>query len=230
MSFAADNANITSAEFGNAYGHLQPHSYPELLDLDNTSDLRPIALSLLTSYMGSTLENGGLIASARVPRGFSVFTAASDTDYYTALASLTRSTFDGPLRTGSYVWWLPTEVQDKDFKHAEVNRRIYDETTLWVSTVRDDPTQTVRVRAVQVVEFLTSSPTYTVGISNFDPDLPLLLRFMMTRLPAATENDLHDKLKGFLKKGWKKLKSELRKPETWKQIAEVTEMLLPVLM
>ena len=93
--------------------------------------------------------------------------------------------------------------------------------------IRDDPTQTVRIKAVQVVEFLTSSPTYTIAVSNWDQDLPKLLRFMMARLPAATENDLHDFLKSALGKGWKEVKKQASNPDNWMKAAEFA---LPLLL
>jgi hypothetical protein len=210
-----------------AYGHLVGLDYPELLQLDSTSDLRCTAMAVLVSYMGSELDNGGLIAQARLPRGFSLFEVSSTTDYVTAFAALTRENHDNALKHGAYCWWMPMEAQDKDFVHSARTRSFHDETTLWFSMVRDSPSQTVRVRATQIVEFLTSNPTYTIRPPGWDPDLPLVLRHLQTHLPAATENDLHDRLKAQVWRALNKVKGVLRDPSTYARAAEV---LVPLLL
>jgi hypothetical protein len=210
----------TSVEIpANAYGHLFGHDYDELLDLDNTSDIRCGALSLLATFMGSSLENGGLIAGARIPRGVRVWDLSTTTDFYTAMTRLTRDSKDFPLKKGCYTWWLPAESQDKDFTHASERRQIYDETTLWMTMVRDDPLQTVRIKAVQVVEFLTSLPTYSIATSISDVHLSDQLSLASAKLPAVTENDLHDWLKSTAGKAFKALNRELRSPAFWESLA-----------
>jgi hypothetical protein len=203
----------------NCYGHLYANDYVELLSLDNTSDVRCAALSLLSTFMGSTLDNGGLICGARIPRGVRVWDLSDETSIYNALTRLTRDSSDFPLKQGCYTWWLPTEAQDKDFVHAATRRRVYDETSLWMTMVRDDPTQTVRIKAVQIVEFLTSLPTYTIATSMADPRLSDLLSAASAKLPAVTENDLHNWLRSKAGKAFKMFEKEMKDPKFWARAA-----------
>lgn len=83
--------------------------------------IRPVAMSVLASYNGPLLTNGGQIAMARIPSD------AMSTNYFTnspgapgafrtwnVIANLNQHNYDGPLNKGAYGFWSQEDVRDYD--------------------------------------------------------------------------------------------------------------------
>lgn len=81
--------------------------------------IRPVAMSVLASYNGPLLTNGGQIAMARIPSD------ASKTNFFTnspgapgafrtwnVIANLNEHNYDGPLNKGAYGFWSQEDVLD----------------------------------------------------------------------------------------------------------------------
>jgi len=67
---------------------------------------RVVAMSALTTYRGSDLDNGGQIAATLFPGG----EAPSITDLYTYdQVSQSPCAYDGALKTGAYTFWKPSD-------------------------------------------------------------------------------------------------------------------------
>lgn len=81
--------------------------------------IRPVAMSVLASYNGPLLTNGGQIAMARIPSD------AAKTNFFTnspgapgafrtwnVIANLNEHNYDGPLNKGAYGFWSQEDVLD----------------------------------------------------------------------------------------------------------------------
>lgn len=84
--------------------------------------IRPVAMSVLTTYNGPLLQNGGQIASALVPSkalDSNFFTNAPDNPgalrSWNTIASLNEAVHDGPLNKGAYTWWTQEDNADYEF-------------------------------------------------------------------------------------------------------------------
>jgi hypothetical protein len=81
--------------------------------------LRPTGCSVLATYTGPLLTNGGNIAAAFVPGG-AVNSQYFITNSVTALGSIATwnnlaslaGAYNGPIKDGAYVWWSPTSLGD----------------------------------------------------------------------------------------------------------------------
>lgn len=86
------------------------------IDYGAIKKMRPLAMSVLTSFTSSTLNNGGNIASAVVPGDSlndNVFINNSMKNWlnWTQLASLIGS-YSGRVSEGNYTWWAPQSPAD----------------------------------------------------------------------------------------------------------------------
>lgn len=156
---------------------------------------RITAQDVLVTYMGSDLSNGGVVASARTPYSWS-----PSSDVYDSITQLPYDSYDGPLKTGTHVHWLPATIDDITPK----NRGTVD----WPSSKmiiygrQDDLAnkQSVRLIVTTIIEFYSDVPIY--GQMSFCPppsQVGLLLYWMGRNIPAATSNDSHwEKLKKFI--------------------------------
>jgi len=94
---------------------------------------RPVACSVLTTYTGPTLLDGGNIAGAFLPAG-AVRSQFFNTNFNSAIGNLSswenvagvKGSFTCPLVKGNYSWYQPTALSDYDmFTPAEANAHDY---------------------------------------------------------------------------------------------------------
>jgi len=84
-------------------------------------EMRPVSMSVLCTYMGTTLNNGGQIAAAYVPSDFiqSNYYANAENQYGQAQNFETiqclEGNYNGPLKDGCYAWWSPYTNVDLAF-------------------------------------------------------------------------------------------------------------------
>lgn len=209
---AADTSLIRFPPYSSM--HFTVDDWSDLNELTATSAERVTALSCLLTYMGSSLQNGGVIAGARLATGITV-QDAPDGDIYSYLASLPFYSADYALKDGAYAWWAPDSEEEQFFtpyNQPPMNTRA--KTSLWFAANRDDISQTLRARVVMGIETITRARTYNARIGPVNPNYSLLLALAKT-LPAVTENPLHNVLGNM----WGGFKDLLGKRSTWDKIA-----------
>lgn len=156
---------------------------------------RITAQDVLITYMGSDYANGGVIASARVPDTWS-----PSADYYDAITQLPYDSYNGPLKVGTHVHWLPASVDELTPKLVFQTPDVVNK--LIVYGRQDDLVnkQSVRMMVTTIIEFYSDVPIY--GAMKFcapPTNVGLLIYWLGMHVPAATSNDGHlDKLKKFL--------------------------------
>ena len=190
----------------------------QLVGLNLTNSIRPAALSGLVTWMGSTLENGGNIAVARLPAGQCISLAPSG-DYYGFLSQLPVYAGDYPLKEGSYAWWCPDSEQEYFFQpygdyRGDVLREVQ---TLVFSMRRDEVNQTVRFRLDANFEALTRSVQYVTEVGPTSPEFPRMLAIAKT-MPAVSINEKHE---GIFKRLFSRAKSWLSNPTNWQKLLRV---------
>lgn len=195
----------------------QTKSFDALVSMSETYKARCTALSVLTTYQGSDLNNGGQISSARLPTGAGISDAPLG-DVYDYLASLPAYAGDYALKEGSYVWWLPDSLAEYDFKpYRETN--LFNSSSLVTAVSRKiaDDGETIRIRIAGHFETLTRSQQYHTEVTSYNPMLPEMIALAKT-LPAVTCNPEHV---GFFTRMWRKFKDAVSNPSNWIKAAEV---------
>lgn len=174
-------------------------------DFGPVSQIRPLAMSCLASYMGTTLQDGGMIAAGYVPGGtldsnyFTTANGAGSLGNFTSWENLSLSpnSYNGPLRDGAYVWWSPEDVVDTQMLKPSLSAA-HEFPSLIVSgqfnpnaATLDAAVPVVRLEIVTVYEFVTNLQLYEVSScvgSAADMDLANKL---LVGQPHAMTNKLH---------------------------------------
>jgi hypothetical protein len=210
-AFDADNPPIIQLPATSAC-HYILRDFDQLVGMQQTTNERPAALAGLVTWMGSTLENGGNIAAARLPMGMTPLKAPGG-DYYGYLSQLPIYASDFPLKDGAYAWWAPDSEQEYFFTEYLNTRSTDLELTscLAFAMRRDQPSQTVRFRADANFETQTRSVQYASAVGATNAQFPRALE-IAKMFPAVTINDDHISL---LSKKWKEALGKLKNPANW---------------
>jgi hypothetical protein len=191
---------------------------PELDELNETLTERPSALSGLITYVGSTLQDGGQVAAARLGMGLGPFTAPRG-DVFTYLASLPFYSDDFALREGVYSWWLPDSIQEHFYKPYRTPRTTILQTDqiLHFAMHRDNPNQAVRLKSVHGIEVITRSRLYASAPGASNPSYEVMIG-ALKHVPAVTINSKH---KGILSRIFGSIKSWVSKPSNWANLLRI---------
>jgi hypothetical protein len=188
---------------------------PEMGELSETLSERTTALTGLITYMGSTLQDGGQVAAARLGMGLSPLRSPHG-DTYTYLASLPFYNDDFALRDGAYCWWLPDSIQEHFYCPYRNPRSddLEENAVLQFALLRDNPNQSVRLKVVQNLEVITRSRLYTSVSGPNNPAYGTIVSAVKS-VPAVTINTSH---LGFLGKALSAVKSWVSKPQNWRKL------------
>lgn len=215
-------------------------------DLNSAAALIPninqaivVAQSMLCTFEGATLSNGGVIAAARLPGDtqIGITNNASNTwdGIYNYLASLPYHNYDGPVKTGAYAWYLGDDERDYFYNPAGQLFNL-DKPYLVSFFTTDDTTDAnvVRIKVVTIVQFTTGNTVYSQSPSPYAAD-NALMHYMLSNIPGAFSNAGHmDGLRGALRKagaGVSKVVSDPRfKKYASSAIGMISKMLLTGLM
>lgn len=184
------------------------------------------AQSLLITFEGSTLNNGGQLAIARIPGDSSVGigTGQQFNDWYSWIASLSDNNHDGPIKMGGYCWYLSQDERGYfyrnigDLAQAELPYMVAEFTTDDNSETNSIPV--ARVKVVSVIQFVTNSSVYSKAPAPYIGDDERKIRWILSNTPAAFENGSHiSQLKGLLGALGNRAMSVISNPRTYKALA-----------
>lgn len=176
----------------NSYTHFELRNADSLTGLNEnrTSSFRPTAGSLLITYQGSDLKNGGNVAVLRSRAGAVPKPVAGD--FYKYIMSVPDNHYQGQLKDGAYVWWHSTTQADYDFRAiSDFGLGDLRNRTILIATVKQDQRdQSVRLLFTNCIEFQTENPLYSAQISDGNYLLSMAAA-ILSALPAASENPVH---------------------------------------
>lgn len=197
-----------------------------LADVSQMRYFKIVAQELLVSYMGSTLNNGGVVAAARVSGNWAP--QASVGDAYDNISRIPYDSYDGRIESGAHVHYTPQSITDTEPQYVGLSlpepRR-----KLVVGGRLDDSTQSLRIRVVTVIEYFSDAQSY--GEMGYGPpwaDFDVYMAIMDAIIPAASSNDDHLKkirrgVKRLLSKGAASAGSwaleQARNPANWAKLA-----------
>jgi len=193
-----------------------------------------VAQSLLLTYQGSTLNDTGSLAVARVPPKTIIGKSSSEIDsdtWYQFIASLPYNNHDGATRSGGYSWLL--KVDEEGYFYKNIDSEDYSNVDYmcaeWssVGTGDGDNGQPVRIRVDSICQFTTNSTVYAQAPSMYIGQDIEHIRFLLSNIPAAYENNTHiEQLKAMLKKIASSVVGVLKNPNTYTTAAQIAAMLL----
>jgi hypothetical protein len=172
-----------------------------LTGIDQLRAYRVAGQSVLLTYTGSQLNNGGEIAIARVSAAWAPQPGQT---VYEAILKLPKSRrYSGPVRNGAHCFWVPETVEDFEPKLYGADYGAYDKPTFKIvaAGALDDPTESIMLQLETIVEFSTDAPSYA-SVDYAPPwdsfDKALLL---VASINPCGENSKHIvKIKKFLER------------------------------
>lgn len=220
------NAGATLVALG-----VQSKEY-DLQTLAGVSKLRAyriVGQSLLLTYTGSMLDNGGDIAIARVS---TAWTPDVGTSVYDSIMKLPKTRrYSGRVSKGAHCYWCPETVEDFEPKLYGAGYQALEKPSLKIVAAGslDDPNESILLQLETIVEFQSDEPSYASVAyappwNSFDIALQLL-----ARANPCGENPSHlKKIRKFLQKEVKEfIQYGIDNPAA---IAGVVAKVLPLLL
>lgn len=191
-----------------------------------------LAQSLLCTHVGSTLQDGGVIATARVPGDTAVGekseagsdSAAGGNPHYNWIASLANNRYEGKVKNGSYSFYLG------DDETAYFYRPVQDEVDnlpylISAFSTTDTAATVVRIKIISHIQFKSNSNVYAQLPSPYMKDVNLLPHLLSIVCSSYSNEDHKKSLKDTLKSIGKTVGKALINPKTWMTVAEVLALL-----
>lgn len=199
--------------------------------VDSATQAFVLAQSLLITAEMSDLNNGGVLAIARVPGATVVGEGDDEVDFntwYEWIASLPYNAYDGAVKNGGYCWYLPED--ETGFFYRPLDTYFGKELPYMVSefTVSDNTeASVVRIKVATIVQFTTNSSIYDCRPSCYVSEMAFM-HHVLSLVQAAYSNDGH---KTGLKAGLKKVSGAvvrlLKNPKTYTTVAQIAKVLGP---
>lgn len=198
--------------------------------LDTAEQYTVTSQSLLLTYEGSSLNDNGALAIARIPGDSPVgnkggiCTASS---WYQFIASLQRNKYEGATKHGGYAFYLGED--ERSYFYRPVELLGFGTYPYLAAEFTTDPTtpQVVRIKVSTVVQFTTNSNIYDQKPSCWLGEDYRMIMYILSNINAAYDNPGHRaKLSAALKKMGAKVVSLLKNPKTYATLGSVIATLL----
>ena len=155
---------------------------------------RVVAQSLLLSFQGDTLHDGGQIAGHRSeggkdPEDLGWFVY----DNVSSIPVNCGSTKEGVLKTGLYGFWQGADSSDYDYKDPTFVNEGELPCLIIAGKTDRDTSVTLRARVVTVVEWMTAKSYIPTSPSPVDPQAILMTKKVLQQFPVWHENPNHKK-------------------------------------
>lgn len=169
------------------------------------------SMSLLTSYLGSDLQNGGMIGAKLCSGGTPAIQEqnTNTTGFSWTLTGLTDTSESygvAPIKDGAYTYWLP-----KDERDLHLNDRSWDgfrsaqivhigAVAPTVGTTAVYPSNVIRCRFIVCYECTTATTIVPVMNTPCNPKLLEQLKKAIDNkdIPTSTANDLHEEIRKWI--------------------------------
>ena len=196
---------------------------------DSSEQFVVSAQSLLLTYEGSDLQNGGQLAIARLPAGswVGLNSGIVCNNWYDYISNLSRNSYNGGTKTGGYCFYLGQD--DRSYFYRAISSLTFDEHPYMVAewTSNGAPTQPVRIMVTTQVQYTTNNNIYDQQPSDYIGDEYCKLLHVLSCINAAYDNPGHrKKLTDALKKIGGNALKVMKKPENWVKAFELASMLM----
>lgn len=187
-----------------------------------------VSQSLLATFEGSSLNNAGQLAIARVPprtrMGIVGDGVASVDNWYQYISDLPLNNYNGPTKKGGYSWYLSTDEEGYFYHEANKNINISDSYIVLEATTSDLTNTALRYMVNTIVQFCTNSTAFNQAPSEFIGQDIEHIRHMLSNIPASYENPTHrDQLTRMLRNVGQKVWTLAKNPDTYRKIGDAVK-------
>lgn len=188
-----------------------------------------MAQSLLVTSQMSSNNNSGQCSTARLPGGSKLMEkSAVQVSPYEWLASLPYNSYNGPVKNGSYTFYLPDD--ERGYQYQQLGAvPIKGLPYLVAAYFAPDDAHSIRIQVDTIVQFTTNASLYQLGPSPQLSDLNRV-HYLLSALQASYTNDGHiEGLKRHLANLGGRVKEELLKPSNWARAGKAVMKYGPML-
>lgn len=190
---------------------------------------------LLTAEM-SDINNGGMLAVARIPAGSPIGMDSTQNpgsintnNWYEWISSLTNNNYDGAVKDGGYAWYLGED--ETAYFYRPIDNYFSKELPYLAAEFTVVPSlvdaATVRIKICSIVQFTTTASIYDQRPSGYISDRDYCHQ-LLSLVPAAYSNDGHkESIKRVLKVLGLKVKDLLKDPKTYATAGAMLGKLAP---
>lgn len=235
MSFFTAGTSIGDASYVLS-NESQHHDIYDLKDsdslLENAERFFVSAQSMLITSEMSSLNDGGVIATARLPGGSVVGDKTGDvtsSTWYDWIASLPNNSYDGAVKNGAYSFYVGDD--ERSYFYRDVNTLIGNELPQLVAEfTASDTTEAsiVRIKIVTVVQFTTNASIFQSAPSPILPQLAQMHQLLSVIQSSYCNRSHKSDLKKNLRRAGKQLVKLLKNPRTYKTAAEIASAMMMV--
>lgn len=183
--------------------------------------------SLLLTFEGSSLQDGGVMAIARVPSGTLIGENSGVVcdNYYDYISSLSRNSYNGPVKTGGYAFYLGQD--ERSYFYRPIDQFQAPDLPYLVAewTSEGSPVQPIRIQVQTIVQFVTNNNIYDQRPSDYLGEDYCKILHIMSNITAAYDNPDH---KGLLRQALSKASSGvmklLKNPKTYTSAYDMAKM------
>lgn len=206
---------------------------------ESASQAFVLSQSLLLTAEMSDINNGGMVAIARVPGnnpigmdGINNGASIAANNWYEWLSSMPNNNYDGPIKDGAYGFYLAEDEQGYFYRPIDnfFSTNLPYIAAEFTTTADLVDSAIVRIKISTIVQFTTTSSIYDQRPSNYLSDLSMA-HHILSLVPACYSNDGHKEgLKKFLKQAGSRVKLMLRDPKTYHTAAKILATLAPLIL
>lgn len=171
--------------------------YQDIVSNNIYTKYRTVGMSVLLTYQGDTLNDGGQLAARPTVAGEN----ADDLGWtdYDSIASL-RGSYDGALKNGLYMIWRPGDTNDMDYREPTVDNDEGLLPAIVLAGIAVHPDTTIRLRVCLCVEAVTYKSYIPALRSRVAPHEIEVAQTLLANFPVAMENPIHlESIKKFLR-------------------------------
>ena len=206
---------------------------------ESASQAFVLAQSLLLTAEMSDINNGGMLAIARVPAGSPIgmdstqnLGSINTNNWYEWLASLANNNYDGPVKEGGYSWYLGED--ETAYFYRPIDNYFSKELPYLAAEFTVIPSladaATVRIKISTIVQFTTTASIYDHRPSCYIQDRDFI-HHVLSLINASYSNDGHKEgLKRALKTIGVKAKALLKNPKTYTTAAKLLSIIGPLVV
>lgn len=227
--YLSDTAGVEQLQVANISQHyiVQDISGSDTI-FDSSEEFIVSAQSLLLTYEGSDLQNGGQLAICRLPAGSWVGKNSGIIcdNYYDYISNLSRNSYNGPTKTGGYTFYLGQD--ERSYFYRPINAITFDDKPYivaeWTST--GAPTQPIRIQVTTICQFTTNNNIYDQQPSDYLGEDYCKLLHILSNINSSYDNPGHrEALTKALKGVGSKVMRVLKSPKTWRVVGGLASML-----
>lgn len=206
---------------------------------ESASQAFVLAQSLLITSEMSDINNGGMLAVARVPAnnpigldGVNSGSSIVANNWYEWLSSMPNNNYDGPVKDGGYGFYLAEDETGYFYRPVDnfFAKNLPYMAAEFTTTADLLESAVVRIKISTIVQFTTTSSIYDQRPSSYYSDMALA-QHILSLVPACYSNDGHrEGLKKFLKAAGIRVKTLLKNPRTYQTAAKILQTLAPLIL